>query len=74
MDLAKVRERLGTLKEEQSQREQQVAQWQEQIDKLTNAIRQTKEAHDFTRGQIAALEGVLEPVEEDEGIEDVKLS
>lgn len=59
MDLTKVREKLGKLTEEQAAREQQVAQWQEQIDKLTMAIRQTKEAHDYSRGQIAALQELL---------------
>ena len=60
MDTSMIRAKLEKLKEEQEKRAQQVGQWQEQIDKLSGAIRQTKEAHDFTRGQIVALEEVLE--------------
>ena len=60
MDTAMIRAKLEKLKEEQEKRTTQVGQWQEQIDKLSQAIRQTKEAHDFTRGQIVALEEVLE--------------
>jgi len=54
-----IREKLGKLIEEQKQREAQVTSWQEQQEKISLAIRQTKEAHDFTRGQISALEELL---------------
>jgi chromosome segregation ATPase len=65
MNFIKIKEKLGKLTEEQAAREQQVAQWQEQIDKLGMAIRQTKEAHDYTRGQIAALRDLLSDDSED---------
>ena len=59
MDQKQIQDRLLKLEEEQQQRQKQVQEWQDQINRLNGAIAQTKEAHDFVRGQIAALQDVL---------------
>ncbi|HNW88097.1 MAG TPA: hypothetical protein PKN48_00410 [Bacteroidales bacterium] len=66
MNIDKIKETLLSLEEEQKGREAQVQQWKEQIERLTEAIKQTKEVHDFTRGKLAALREVIKLADTDE--------
>lgn len=67
MNTDTLKEKLDKFIDEQRGREQQVAQWQEQIDKLTGAIRQTKEVHDYVRGQISIIEELLKEEQNNKG-------
>lgn len=66
MNIEKIKTNILALEEEQKARETQVQQWKDQIDRLTEAIKQTKEAHDVTRGKLIALRDVIKMLETNE--------
>jgi|APSaa5957512576_1039674.scaffolds.fasta_scaffold144717_2 hypothetical protein len=59
MNNAEIKNKLDVLKEDNEKRITQVQQWNEDIQELRNVIAKAKEDHDFVRGQISALDGLL---------------
>ena len=54
--MSKIKEKLEVLVNQNNERVQKVDEMTGQIKQLEQAITALKEAHDFTRGQIAALQ------------------
>lgn len=61
-------QRRAQLIEQNEKRNSQVQQWQQQINDVQRAIAATKEAHDYTRGQIDVLNEILDKDEADSPI------
>ncbi|MBC8436860.1 hypothetical protein H8D85_00900 [bacterium] len=61
-----IKDRIQTLKTEQEDRVKTVEQLNTRISEMREGIAQLKEAHDYTRGQLEALESLVAP-ENDKG-------
>ena len=58
-----IKDRIQTLKTEQEDRVKTVEQLNTRIAEMRDGIAQLKEAHDYTRGQLEALESLVAPEE-----------
>jgi len=65
MTLDSLKDKIKALREENSQRVEQVKQHQAQIEQSQGAISSIKEQHDHARGKIDALSDLLETQEAD---------